>query len=283
MESTIFVPKFRSTSRLVMWVKQTKVRSRLPAHIERCFFKTKEAPDKVSRNVMFYSEFVGELSEELESLMFSEELAYYLRTLFSQGVKIKDRLLFRLHPSNLAWVSGFHGKFSEELESRITDPTSMVSYAENVGPLPEHLERIIFSDSDAVVRYIKVLRKHELEVPERVFRSLMGKDDHFINLSHHIGRLPSYLEETISDPNIALNYARYVVRGRLPEKVEEVFLNAPSLAVRYAFEVIRGFSSVQLPEVIHNALIMHSSAGSCRGEIQRYFSELERLSEKSSS
>jgi len=282
MESTIKAPKFRSTSRLVLWIRQSKVRSRLPAESERCFLRGKEPAEKVSRNLRIYSDYVGELGEELESLMVSVDIAAYLRNLFSQGVKIPDRLLFRLEPQELAWVSGFRGKFSLDLEARITEPMAMAAYAENVGPLPEHLEDIILGSPDAAMRYVGVLNNNDREVPERVLRSFVGKDGYFINLSHQVGRLPSYLEETISDPSVALNYARYVVKGRLPEKVEEVFLNAPSLAVRYAFEVVRGFASVRLPDIIHNALVMQSAVEP-RGEIQRYFNELARTSEKSAS
>ena len=71
-------------------------------------------------------------------------------------------------------------------------------------------------------------------------------------------RLPDYLEDSISDPSQLLDYAKEVVRGRVPSHLEDVFLKDVHSATTYAFEVIRGFAPVKLPDALHNFVIMES-------------------------
>jgi len=119
------------------------------------------------------------------------------------------------------------------------------------------------------------------EVPDRFMRALVGHDRHFLRLARALGgRIPSYLEESMTDPNVALNYARNHVRGRLPESVEgSVFFPHPRMAAKYAFEIIRGFSNPCLPDALHSSVVLSVEA-SGDPEVRRYIAEVERFSEK---
>lgn len=277
MSATIQAPRFRSTTRLVQWVRRYRFPGRLPLDSERCFFRTKEAPEKVSKNLLYYSNYAGELGE-LESLLLPSELPQYVRVLHTKGVKPSLSILSLLDPERLVWASSFLKRLPEELEARIKDPSLMASYAAEVGPLREDLEDVMLGDDCAVVRYIKVLKLHFKEVPERFLRDLVGHDRHFVSLAQDIGRLPSYLEESITDPRVALDYARYIIRGRLPEEVEvRAFRGSPRMSIRYGYEVIRGFAPCRLPEPLHIALMLHPEQDS---EIRKYILEVDRTSEK---
>lgn len=278
MSTTIQAPRFRSTTRLAQWVRRNRPSGRLPPESERCFFRGREGSEKVSKNLLFYSNYAGDLGPELESLLLPGDLPQYVRVLHFKGVKPGVELLSRLDPEHLVWASSFLGRLPEELEARIQDSSLMASYADYVGLLPDHLADVILGDSNSVVRYIKLLKTHFKDVPERFLRDLAGHDRHFVSLAQDIGRLPSYLEESIKDPGVALNYARYIIRGRLPEEVEvRVFHGSPRLAVRYGYEVIRGFASVRLPEPLHIALMLHPEQDP---EIRKYIVEVDRTSEK---
>jgi hypothetical protein len=53
-------------------------------------------------------------------------------------------------------------------------------------------------------------------------------------------------------PYYAYLYARNVVKGRLPPKLEEVFVREPRSAYLYAKHVMKG----RLPDFVHNGLIL---------------------------
>lgn len=53
-------------------------------------------------------------------------------------------------------------------------------------------------------------------------------------------------------PYYAYLYARNVVKGRLPPKLEEVFVREPRSAYLYAKHVMKG----RLPDFVHNGLII---------------------------
>lgn len=278
MSTMIQAPRFRSTARLAHWVRRNKNHGRLPPESERCFFRTKESPEMVSKNLLSYSNYVGELGSDLDALFIPADLPNYVRILHIKGVNPSLGLLSRLDPERLVWAASFLKRLPEELEARIVDPSLMASYATEVGPLRENLEDVILGDGCAVVKYIKVLKTHFRDVPERFFRALVGQDDHFFRLAQDIGRLPFYLEESISTPSVALDYAKYIIKGRLPEEVEvRAFHESPRLAVRYSYEVIRGYASVRLPEPLHIALMLHPEQNP---EIRKYIMEVERTSEK---
>jgi hypothetical protein len=54
-------------------------------------------------------------------------------------------------------------------------------------------------------------------------------------------------------PYYAFLYARNILKGRLPEKLEDVFASDPHSAYLYAKHVVKG----PLPEFVHNALVIN--------------------------
>lgn len=283
MSTLTSAPKFRTTTRLVQYVRRNRVPARLPEDSERCFFRSKETPERVSANLVAYAVWVGPLGPELESLLDEQSALTYARDRCRKGVRPSDLVLDKIRDRDIPYLSQywcqFHGRLPERLERKIVDPNLLADYAGRVGPLEPHLEEVILRSGDAVMKYIGVLQGHNREVSEPFLRAMVGCDSHFVKLAAVLRRrLPDYLEESISEPEVALNYARHVLKGRLPETVEQrAFQMNPRAAVRYAFEVIRGFASVRLPDFLHNALVLQ---GGGDPEIQRYIQEDERLSKK---
>ena len=274
-------PRFRTTSRLVQWVRRNRPGSRLPPESERCFFRSKEAPSRISDNLVRYADHVGSVGPELESLLVGGDFCNYAVRLLRKNLEVSEFVLDNVRPGELVSLSGhLRRRFPERIERKIEDPVSMSRYADNVGVLPEEFEELIYSDPQATMNYLNVLGNSMRPVPERALRAMVGHDGFFVKLAQTMGRrLPDYLEESIRTPEVALNYARYVVRGRLPESVEEVLTGDPRMAVRYAFEVVRGFASPMLPPAVHASVVM-SVDGSSDGDVRRYIQEVDRLSEK---
>jgi hypothetical protein len=276
-------PRFRSTTRLAQWVRRNKPQGRLPPESERCFFRSKEQPEKVSSNLLYYSNWGGILGEELEALLVPDDLVGYCRIVHTKGLKVPSSVFSRMDETSLVLASQYVGRIPEDHERRISTPHLASVYAGRVGPVPSYLEDMIVESPDSAMEYIEVLKGHFKEVPDRFMRALVGHDRHFLRLARALGgRIPSYLEESMTDPNVALAYARNYVRGRLPEDVEgRAFFNNPGMAAKYAFEIIRGFSNPCLPEALHNSVVLSAEA-SGDPEVRRYIAEVERFSEKPS-
>lgn len=273
-------PKFRTTGRLVLWVRRNRLIGRVSRESEACFFKSKEGQDAISQNVVRYSDRVGDLGEEIEALLVDKHVYSYLKNLHRRGVKPKDHLLDKLNTQELVQISGYCGRLGPRWEDKIADANLLPQYAESVGVLESHLEERI-SEPAQIYRYVKVLCNSDKPIPEFLLRGLVGYDTCFTELAHKMKRrLPDYLEESIRDPHVALNYARSILRGRLPEKVEQVLGLNPDVAARYAFEVVRAYANPRLPDYLHNS-VMLAGSGSNNQEIKRYLVEVERLSKQS--
>lgn len=282
MEATsVHIPKFRSTARLAQWVRRNKHVGRLPPASERCFFRSKESPEKISNNLLYYSNWAGPFEVELEELLVPLDLVKYCRVVHSKNEKPSSFVLSRMDEEMLVQASQFLGRIPEEHERRITHSHLASIYANRVGPVPSYLEDVIVESPDSSIEYIELLKNNFREVPERFMRALVGQDRHFIRLLRALGGpLPFYLLQSMTDPVVALNYARGHLRGRLPEEVEgNVFFNNPEMGAKYAFEVIRGFSNPRLPDALHNSIILSANAEQSN-EIRRYIAEVERCSEK---
>lgn len=279
-------PKFRTTARLVQWARRNRIASRLPPDSERCFFRSKETPEKVSNSLVEYSVRVGPLDASMESLLTEQCALVYARNLCRKGLRPSDLVLDKIRDRDLLYLSqywcSYHGRLPERLERKIVEPSSLADYSSRVGPLEPHLEEVILQDGDATMKYIDTLHDNKVEISERYLRAMVGHDGHFVKLATQYlnGRLPDYLEESISSPEVALNYARHVVKGRLPAKVEEALQNDHRYAVKYAFEVIRGMADPRLPDTIHAFVVMKSFENPHDGEIRRYIQEVDRLSKK---
>jgi len=88
-------------------------------------------------------------------------------------------------------------------------------------------------------------------------------------------RLPDYLEDSIDDPDVLLDYSKRVLRGRLPSHLEDVFFKDVRVATEYAFEVIRGFAPVKLPDALHNFVIAESFRNPDDRRIKTYMKACE--------
>ena len=147
-------------------------------------------------------------------------------------------------------------------------------YAEVFGPITEY--EYIFENcvgNDSLMTYMRVLSAHKKDPSKELLSYLKGDNKNLIAYARMTGkRLPSELEDTLSDPKTCLDYAKEVIKGRLPEHLEEVFLKDYILAAAYAFDVIRGFASVQLPEKLHTMMISQSFASPNDWNVKRYVS-----------
>lgn len=275
----VSIPRFRTTARLVSWMRRNRVQERVPAEIEQVFFKSKESADRISQNVRLYAGMVGGLSDELEACILDAHVASYISLMHHRkGCKCKENLLDRLGVSHLVYVSQYFGRLPNH-EHKILYPSDVSGYASNIGPLPEEMERRLYGDPMSIMRYFKVLGNHFQKPPQHLIDAMVGHDAHFIELSGMIGRLPRNLEESISDPMVALTYAKGCLKGRLPEKVERVLEKNPSVAAVYAIHVVRAWSNPRLPDSLHAAVLL-GSVGSQSEDIKRYIAEVDRFSKE---
>lgn len=85
-----------------------------------------------------------------------------------------------------------------------------------------------------------------------------GKSYHLVDWARRNGRLPKNLEDSLDNPPDLVDYAVWVLKGRLPEHLEEHLHKNVFFAIKYGIEVMRNFSSPRLPESLHNLVIMKS-------------------------
>lgn len=273
----ISVPRFRTTGRLVQWVRRNRPSVRLPAESERCFFSSKEPASKVCFNLLSYANMVGPLDRELEAVIPDEEIHKYIAKVAQRGVKVEESLLDRVHDqAKLANLASVVGRLPERLEARITEPASVLSYAKTVRPLPESMELCLVESHHYVAKYLEVLHYQSLPMPERLLRALVGHDQYFLDLASRMGRLPDYLLDSIKTPRVALLYA-IRQKERLPSHLEDVLAGDMDCALKYAFEVIRANASPRLPDNLH-AMVMLSASG--EHNVRHYLSEVERTSKE---
>ena len=206
------IPKFRSASRLVLWVRQKWRCTRLPAEREKVFFKCHEKnPIAAASHLAEYASFVGKLDAPLENLF-----------------------------------------------------------------LPE---------PQSLLKYIKIVYNKEQEVNPALVRALKGKGTSGLLFSwanHLKKRLDGDLENALDDGTPSCTrwcyrYAKEVLRGRLPEHLEEVFskYDDPYHASKYAFDVIRGFAPCRLPDDIHTYMVMKSFQDPDNEHIKTYMDASE--------
>jgi len=278
----ISVPRFRTTARLIQWVRRNKPGRRLPPASEQCFFKSKEAPDRISTSLLIYCDNAGELGDELESLILEKDVPTYLARMKRKGVAIKESLLDRVTDQDkLARLPYSIGRLPESAEARITQPASVAVYSEHVGILPAGMESRLVGCPSSIIKYFKILGRNMQQPPECLLKALAGHDSTYIEVSRHLGgRIPKYLEDTITTPSVALWYATNVLKGRLPSHIEEVLLGDADCAAGYAFDVVRAYSSPRLPDILHNSLLMRSYADPDNQLIRRYVKEVERTSKE---
>ena len=144
----------------------------------------------------------------------------------------------------------------------------LAEYASFVGKIDAPLENLFLSDPQSLLKYIKIVHNREEEVNPVLVQSLKGKGTSSLLFSwaHHLKRrLDEDLENALDDgtpscPRWCYRYAKEVLRGRLPEHLENVFSKYDDAyhASKYAFDVIRGFAPCRLPDDIHTYMVMKS-------------------------
>jgi len=277
------VPRFRTTVRLMQWVRRNKPYRRLPASSEQCFFKSKESPERISNNILLYCDNAGELGDELESCLLEKDVPTYLTRMKRKGVAVKESLLDRVTDQDkLAKLPYSIGRLPESAEARITQASAVAVYAEHVlEKLPAGMESRLVGCPDSIIKYFKVLGRNMIDPPEYLLKALAGHDTTYMEVSRMLGGLlPKYLEDTITTPRVALWYASKILKGRLPSHLEEVLLGDADCAAGYAFDVVRAYSSPRLPDVLHNSILMRSYSDPNNQLIRQYVAEVERTSKE---
>jgi hypothetical protein len=189
----------------------------------------------------------------------------------SEGDKAMNVPKFRSTTRLVRWVSKNHqttripfdreSLFLNGKETQSLRAANLANYACYVGRAKE-LEGILVGEHQAALSYLKAAYSREKVVCEEVLPILKGHADCLYQWGRHIGRLPKELEDSFlgapDSPRYGFLYAKEVLRGRLPEHLEEILESSSHFAAKYAFEVIRGFSSCRLPDALHNMMLMRS-------------------------
>lgn len=154
-------------------------------------------------------------------------------------------------------------------------------YANFAGPLGSEFERLLAFDPESVVLYARNCRNRisSWSVPLELMNLLVGRDHLLIQVAYE--RLPKHLEDTLSDARCLLMYAKEVIRGRLPEHLEQAFIGPTSdtyLNLRYSREIIRGFAPCRLPDPLHNYMMMKSYLNPDDEDVRDYLEAVEESS-----
>jgi hypothetical protein len=149
--------------------------------------------------------------------------------------------------------SNYENYCSETKEKISTDPRFAFKYAEKFGPLPEDCESVFLKSPEYAYNYSYWIKNKRLSPKlEKVF-SRCPKWAYVYAKKIIKGRLPKNIEKAfLKSPEYALQYAR--LTGRLQEDLEFV-LEDCELALRYAREIIKKGFSVKM----HNALFLKFS------------------------
>lgn len=181
---------------------------------------------------------------------------------------------FRSARRALEWLR--KNRFSFQLDGRLpadreevffkdkSDPHHLachvLSYSRYVGkPLGERLEQLLKPNKGALLSYLREMDERGNDMPQSLIDEMKGCSCQLYQWAKHTEkRLPKHLEDSIDDPQYALDYSTDVLRGRLPEHLEKIFFKSAEHASQYAFEVIRGFSPIKLPDDLHAFMVMKS-------------------------
>lgn len=148
-------------------------------------------------------------------------------------------------------------------------------YSGWAGRMGPEFEEVLKQDHDSLVAYIHNLVNADEEYDESLLEVLSGDSRNLYRVAKDIGRLPSHLESTITDPRYAFLYSKEVLRGRLPSEMESVFFADDYFAAKYAFEVIRGFAPCRLPEELHTFMVMKSFEDPENEHVKKYLQASE--------
>jgi hypothetical protein len=176
------------------------------------------------------------------------------------------------------------GRLPKHIEDRLfcsdahANARNFVQYATAVGPI-EELEHILLfqGGSDHIFQYEKILKNNKRELSQSMIDTFSGDNSALLKFARSTGkRLPKHLEDTLDDPLTCLSYAQDVLKHRLPEHLELVFMKDHVLAYRYSMAVVRGMSSPRLPEELHAFMLMKSFENPNDNQIKDYINNCER-------
>jgi len=207
--------------------------------------------------------------------------------------EVKKIPKFRTAPRLVEWVKkNWHGErlssdreavFFKYVDKHPVRAASLVAeYASFVGKLDSALEELLKADLQSLLRYVKICHSREEDVGNLVY-SLKTNSNLLYSWAHHCKkRLPKDLEDCLDDgtpscPRWCYRYAKEVLKGRLPEHLEEVFpkYNDSDHASLYAFDVIRGFAPCRLSDSLHAFMVMKSFQDPDDENIKEYMAACE--------
>jgi hypothetical protein len=209
----IKIPKFRTTHRLVLWMKNNWVcihdydtnKARLPSDREEVFFKSKkESPSIIACNVSEYAFRTGKLEPRFEELLKCEPSAVlrYAKILHSRQEEVSEDLLncFKGKNSQLFGWAQTIGRLPSFLEDTFDDPKHCFFYAQQIlrGRLPSQLEGVFFKDAFYASKYaFEVIRGFSsVRLPEElhnfmIMKSFEDPDNKYVK---------AYIEASENDP-----------------------------------------------------------------------------------
>lgn len=206
--SGVKIPKFRSCRRLMKWVNDNSITSRLPADREQIFFDTKkENSEDVSAYVAQYGVRVGRLDRPLENLILAgnpQNLFSYCTSLHRRNEEVPAYLIDNFKGKSgflYKWAQYANSRLPQHLEDSLCEARFCFMYAREVlrGRLPSHLEKVFFTDPSYAVKYaFEVIRGYApVKLPEELHSFLVLKSFEQPDNSE----IKSYMEASESDPN----------------------------------------------------------------------------------
>jgi hypothetical protein len=167
--------------------------------------------------------------------------------------------------------------FTVKKESSELVASNLTHYAMTINKKMENeFEELLKCNHGAIVNYCIMVHRNEFPVNESLIDELKGDNAYLLSWATATdSRLPKHLEDSLTCPRICYRYALEVLRGRLPEHLEDVFFGNATYAAKYAFDVIRGFASVKLPEALHSFMVMQNAANPNDDDIKTYIEASE--------
>lgn len=274
---------------MLAWTRRHSSGTRLPSDREKIFFKEAgKDPARAALAVTRYSAIVGPLDEDLENLLLCSPVSVmeYAENIGSYpwNAKLPERMYSVLmgRPDLVLRLAAHLGqKVGQDMEKCLFSEgyEAIIRYAQSVGELDEDMCRFLCADHSRVLRYAGILKNRGLSLPRWMMDEMKGDSHSLLHLAiHHLKeRLPTPLEDSITDPMSLLSYSKHVLRARLPRHLELCLLSDHKIACQYAFEVVRGFAEVRLADELHSMIVMKSFENPEDQLVKNYVMETERL------
>jgi hypothetical protein len=263
----MYIPKFRSTRRLVTFCQLNYVKERLPAENEKCFFSGKENPSNLASNVANYATMVGKLDSTLEALLKvnRKALLSYLGTLKMRNAEIPSELEDELKgddESLLKYAKDIvRSRLPSRLEDTLSHPSYCVSYSQFIRiALPEHLEDKVFTpneqhDGDYIATQLPKYANATGVLRDNLKQVLKHNHSAIIEYGKWLRMngmpMDAELRDELAGDSHRLIELASIIGGRLPEHLEKT-LSDPSCCYSYARNVLRGRLPAELEAKLAN-------------------------------